>query len=50
MPVGPLSTVAGEALSSPDSGMDHVLEKIDPLYQFELGLVAGGRKLKTTVV
>lgn len=25
---GPLSTVTGEALSSPDSGTDYVLEKI----------------------
>lgn len=28
VPIGPLNTVAGEALSSPDSGMNHVLEKI----------------------
>lgn len=28
VPVSPLSTVAGEALSTPDIRMDHVLEKI----------------------
>lgn len=28
VPVGPLSTVAGEALSSSDGRIDHVLEKI----------------------